>query len=242
MKEATRDAIDFWPHVKGAGVKSFYNGTADGFSIKEDDIIINEAVATPQSNKPASFESDERVVLRITDDSDNSIVAYASRKGLSFGKSNTFLFSNNIQLQEDVSYSAMIRREVDAEFMPDIDVSRIEFSGRDVSNFISFKYSRLPRKITSLEDYCEMPSWSMEAVYAYGHIIAFKKMARGQVSDPALVNDFNMQIEEVKNYRYRRDERGPHSIPILGSGGSGRGESPFPGNYSVGLVDPFDLF
>ena len=242
MKEATRDAIALWPHVKGAGVKSFYNGTADGFSLTEDSIIINEAVATPQSNKPPSFESDERVVLRITDDSDGSVVAYASRKGLLFGKSNQFLFSDDVQLREDVSYSASIRREVDAEFMPDIDVSRIEFSGRDVSNFIAFKYARLPRKITSLEDYCEMPSWSMEAVYAYGHIIAFKKMARGQVSDPALVNEFNTQIAEIKNYRYRRDERGPHSIPILGLSGSGRGDSPFPGNYSVGFVDPFDLF
>ena len=142
--------------------------------LKEDDIVINEAVVTPQQTKPSNFEADERVVLRITDDDSNQVAAYASRKGLTFGKANTFLFASNFQFREDTTYSALIRREVDAEFMPDVAISRIEFNGRDISNFIDFKYSRLPRKITSVEDYCEMPSWTIEGVFAYAHIIAFK--------------------------------------------------------------------
>ena len=123
--------------------------------------------------------------------------------------------------------------------MPDIAVSKLEIKGRDTDNYVDFRYAKLPREMTSTDDYCEMPSWTMEAVYAYCQILAFKKMTRGQVADGALVNDFNMKIEEIKQYRYARDGRGPHSM--LGLDRSSYSGSPFPGNYAVGYVDPFDL-
>ena len=213
-------------------------GWPDGFRLNEDQVVVNTADITPSGTRPPDFEDDERVVLIITDDS-NNLVGYASREGLSFGRPNTFFFSENLQLREDLSYTATLRRRLDDPVPRNLDVSKIEISGRDTSNFIRFKYARLPRKMTSLEDYCEMPSWSMEAVYAYGHIIAFKKMTRRQIADPALVNEFKDQTAEIKNYRYRRDERGPHSM--LDSGSSVAEASPFPGNFAVGYVDPFDL-
>ena len=237
MKEQTRDAIDLYPELPRAGVKTFYSGSGDSFRLTEDNVIVETASVTP-SGIPSNFEADERVVLRVTDDSTGEVVAYGSRVGLSNG-ANSFFFSRTIQMREDREYSAIIRREVDAGFMADINVSKIELLGRDVNNYIDFKYSKLPRKITSLEDYCEMPSWSMEAVYAYGQIIAFKKMTRGQVADPGLVNDFNSKVAEIENYRYKRDERGPHSM--LDGFGQGVSGSPFPGNYAIGYVDPFDI-
>ena len=234
MKEATRDAIDLFPKVANAGIKSFYSGSSS-FSLSQDNVIVDTADITPES-LPDDLESDDRVILVI--ESGDEIIANATALGLSQG-SNKFFFPNVIQLRERVNYTArIIWHSVGRPVPVTIGVSRLELHGRDVSNFIDFKYAKLPRKIESLEDYCEMPSWSMEAVYSYGLILAYKKMTRALTADPGLVNEFNGKIKEIEDYRYRRDSRGPHSML-----GDGRrvDNNPFPGNYAVGYVDPFDL-
>lgn len=230
MAEQTRDAIDFWPKVTKEDSEEVYKGDPT-FQLTEDSVVFR--VAADVSEVPTAFEDDERVILRILQGSD--VVGEGARENLSTNY-NVFYFPHFIQLREDVDYTVTVERADGGS----IAIDEIRVDAKIEPESVDVRYAKLPRPMTKLEDYCEVPSWALEAVYAYAHIIAQKKMSRNPNADRGLVAEFNTAIQDVKDFLYKRDERGPHQLPMLG--GRRNTGNPYPGNYSVALVDPHDIF
>ena len=230
MKESTRDAIDFWPIVIKDESQGAHNGVATNWQVNEDSVLLG--VNAQVTTIPSLFEADERLIMNLLDGSE--VIGTGAREGLSQG-ANEFAFPNPVQLREDVLYSVEVLRANGTA----IDLDSIEVFTSLEPDVISFKHAKLPRVMASREDYCEMPSWSLEAIYSYAHILAQKKESRNPTPDRGLVAVFNDDIQDIKDFLFKRDERGPHQLPTLG--GNRSHGWPYPSNYGYGVVDPFDL-
>ena len=229
MKEATRDAIDFWPIVIKDDSSQSHSGNARNWDVNEDSVL--QGVSATITTIPVTFETDERLIMNLIED--DEVVGVGAREGLSQG-ANQFFFPNPIQLREDVFYTVEVVRSNGTA----IDIDSIQVFVSIEPDVIAFKHAKLPRVMGCRTDYCEMPSWSLEAVYSYAHLIAQKKVTRNPMPDRGLVAVFNQDIQDIKDFLFKRDERGPHQLPILGGRSHGW---PYPSNYGYGVVDPFDL-
>ena len=231
MAEQTRDAIEFWPTVTVEDSAVGYAGSSTDFMLTEDNVMFR--ISATISEQPSGYEADERITLNLVDADDN-VIAEGSREGLVTGV-NDFYFPDFVQLQEDTEYSVQVLRASNGNELP---VSRIEVLVREVPSSVQIHYARLPRPMKTRKDYCEIPSWALNAVYAYAHILAHKKMSRNPVPDRGLVAEFEREFENVKSFLYKRDERGPHSY----MGGGGRINNwPFPSNYGTAYGSIFDF-
>ena len=234
MAEKTRDAMDFWPEVAVDNFTTVYIGIPQNIILQEDNVLF-QAEATILS-LPSGFEKDERFTLKVYDE-DDAEVAEGARKGLAVGTNDFSLpsFPDMVQLREDVAYRVRVFR---ADSGDEIPTSKVSLIARDAAPSVEVRNACLPRPMTKRTDYCEIPSWGLPAVYAYGHILAQKKMSRNPNPDRGLMEEFKMEIENIKSYKFKLDERGPHSLT-----GRNRGRSwNFPGNYGHSGPSPFDLF
>lgn len=229
MKEATRDAIDFYPIVIKDNSQGAHNGMPTDWQVNEDSVLMSVNAQIPTI--PVGFEADERLLMNLYQD--DEIIGQGAREGLVIG-TNEFLFPNPFQLREDTLYSIRIFRANGNEVVP----NTIQIFVSLEPDVVAFKFAKLPRIMDSREAYCEMPSWSLEAVYSYAHILAQKKESRNPMPDRGLVAVFNQDIQDIKDFLFKRDERGPHQLPVLGGRSHGW---PYPSNYGYGVVDPFDL-
>ena len=118
-------------------------------------------------------------------------------------------------------------------------VSEVELTARENPESVEVRHAKMPRPMTTRESYCEMPVWSLPAVYAYAHILAQKKMSRNPNPDRGLVAEFREEIQNIMDFKYKQDERGPHSMTTLA--GSRSGGWNFPGNYGTAGPSPFEI-
>lgn len=239
MKEATRDAIDFWPTVTREDSRSIHSGAPSDWTLTEDGVVFH--ITANFSAVPTGMEADERVILNLYEGDGESVtselISQGSREGLVPG-ANKFDFPRNVQLREDMTYSVRaFRADADIEVFP----STIDVTARDNPESVELRIAHLPRPMEKDSDYCEMPSWALNAVYAYGHIIAQKKQSRNPNADRGLLMELKDEIAQVKSFMFKRDERGPHSVPTA-TGSRAHGNWPYPSNWGLSALDITDLF
>ena len=229
MAEQTRDAIEFWPTVDVEDSALGYAGTPADFMLTEDNVMFR--IEANISEQPTGYEADERFTLRLEDENCN-LIAEGAREGIRSG-ANEFNFPDFVQLQEDTEYTVRVLRANGNE----LPVSRIEIFVRETPSSVLITYAKLPRPMMSRKDYCEIPSWAMNGLYAYAHILAQKKMSRNPNPDRGLVAEFKEEYENIKSFLYKKDERGPHSY----MGESRQRAFPFPSNYGHAVGSLFDF-
>ena len=241
MKEATRDAIDFWPAVDRADSRTVHTGTPTDWQINEDAIILG--INTNFTLLSSLYEEDDRFTLQISETDGGRIIAEAGKEGLTDG-TNVFGFPRPLQLREDTRYRVRVHspqyrvrvQSPDTVLTPD----SIDVTAQTPEESVEIRYSHLPRRMEKATDYCEMPSWSINGVYAYGHIIAQKKQSRNPNADPGLMIEFKEEMASIKKFIFARDERGPHAVPTVAGNRAG-GNWPYPSNWGYSAVDVFDL-
>jgi hypothetical protein len=234
MAEKTRDAIDFWPQINVDDFSSVYTGLPRDIILQEDNVLF-QVQANIQA-LPSGFEQDEQLTLKIFDEDDRMIVEGA-REGLIVGTNDFTLpeFPDMVQLREDVAYTTRVFRADNGDEVP---VNRITLITRDIPPSVEVRNACLPRPMVKRTDYCEIPIWAMNAVYAYAHIIAQKKMSRNPNADRGLMEEFLMEVDNIKSYKFKLDERNTGSLML---GNRRRGWN-FPGNYGTAGPSPWDLF
>ena len=186
MREATRDAIDFWPSVTKDDSQVSYTGPPGNWKLNQDNVLYR--VLASFSEIPSNFEADERLTLQVLDGT--TVLAIGARDGLVLN-TNEFHFPTFTQLREDVFYSVKVLRGNGQAITPDFITVIVRLDPESVE----FRYVKLPKPMETNQDYCEMPSWSIEAVFAYAHIIAQKKMSRNPNADRGLLAEFDDQID-----------------------------------------------
>ena len=231
-REAVRDAMDVYPRVTRADTESGYSGMAANWEVQEDAPL--HSICVTVSGIPSNLEDDERLILELLSGED--VVATSGKEGLDSGQ-NVFEFLSRHQLREGTMYTVRLTR-VDTETTIDVDSIDVTVSSQPES--IIVKYARYPKPMEKDSDYCEMPLYAHEGMYAHAHVLAQQKKSGNPNPDPGLVNNFAMKKKEVADFLFKRDERGPHQMSAALSG-SRAGGSPFPGNYSRALIDPSDL-
>ena len=231
MAEQTRDAIEFWPAVDVEDSALGYAGTPTNFMLTEDNVMFR-IEANISNAQPSGYEADERITLRL-EDGNNNLIAEGSREGLVTGL-NEFYFPDFVQLEEDTGYSVRVLRADNGNELP---VSKIELFVRATPSSVQIPYAKLPRPMKKRTDYCEVPSWALNGLYAYAHILAQKKMSRNPNPDRGLVAEFEREFENIKSFLYKKDERGPHSYM---GGGRRISGSPFPSNYGTAVGSIWD--
>ena len=229
MQESTRDAIDFYPQVIKDDVTTAHNGLPSNWQINEDSVLTS--IDADITQIPVGFESDERLIMYVL--SNGEEVTRGAREGLSQG-TNEFVFPNPTQLREDTLYTVTVERANGNA----IDIDMIEVFVAIDPDVVVFKQAKLPRIMDSRDSFCEMPSWSLESIYSYAHVLANQKATRNPTPDAGLVKVFNDSIDDIGSFLFKRDERGPHQLPTLSGRSSGW---PYPSNYGYSVIDPFDL-
>ena len=232
MREMSRDAIDLYPRVTRDDTKRIYNGKPTNWQVQADAVVY--FVFVDLSSLPSNLEDDELFVLQLLDGNDE-VIAEGSRVSLDRGK-NEFPIVNPIQIREGQTYSVRLQRPYKDTT---IDVDSIQVDVKSDPESLDFRFAAYPKVMEKETDYSEMPEWAHEGMFAYAMDLAFKKMTRSFRSDPSLKLDVNQEKEIVKDFLYNRDERGPHQVPV--AGGNRSQASPFPGNYSVATIDPWDI-
>ena len=223
MAEKTRDAIDFWPEINVDNFSTIYTGQPRHIILQEDNVLSQ--VGAKILSLPSGFEQDEQLILRVFDE-DDEVVIEGAREGLEIGTNDFSLpkFPNMVQLREDVDYTVRVFR---AENGNEVPVNQVSLTARDTPPSVEVRRACLPRPMKKRTDYCEIPVWAMPAVYAYGHILAQKKMSRNPNPDRGLMEEFLMEIENIKDYKFKLDERNTGSLML---GNRRRGWN-YPGNY-----------
>ena len=230
MTEKTRDAIDFFPEVSVDNSVTAYSGRPTNIVLQEDHILIRIDVTIP--SLPSNFEEDERLHLRMRD-ADNKTVAASGITGITAG-THEFRLTELSQIREDTTYNVTLTRAITNT---DITISRVTLIARNVQPAVEVRRACLPRPMETRDDYCEMPAWSLPAVYAYAHILAQKKLSRNPNADAGLLAEFRMEIENIKAYKFKVDERNVGSL----MGMNRRRSWNYPGNYGHAGPSPFDL-
>lgn len=233
MAEKTRDAIDFWPEITVDNFSTIYTGLPTNIILQEDNVLFQ--VQARILSLPTGFEADERFVLQITDE-DNEVVIEGAREGLVVGLNDFTLpeYPKLVQLREDIAYRVRVFRATNGNELP---VNQVVLIARDAPPAVEVRQATLPRPMEKRTDYCEIPVWAMPAVYAYAHILAQKKMSRNPNPDRGLMQEFLMEVENIKQYKFKLDERNTGSL----MGMNRRRGSNFPGNYGHAGPSPFDL-
>ena len=232
MAEKTRDSIDFWPMLSKEDSTVGFKGNPTDWRLNEDNVMFR--VDAHIASIPTGFEQDERLVLNVLN-SDDEVVAEGAKEGLVVGY-NEFYFPEFVQLEEDTDYTVQVIR---ADNENELNVTEIELWVRENPESVECRRARLPREMEKRTDYCEMPVWSHEAVFAYAHIIAQKMMSRNPNADRGLLNEFMTAIEDVKAFKFKQDERGPHSMAMIG--GNRSSNWPYPSHYGTAGPSPFEL-
>ena len=234
MREATCDAIEFYPAVNNPDSYTGYSGGPSYWLLQKDAIV--QQIFANISEVPSNVEDDERFILQISQDDDDEVVGEAALEGLSKG-SNCFQVPDLIQLREDVRYNVVVIR---ADGGSDIDVDTIQLEVKTDPERVEVRHARYPKPMEKSTDYCEMPEFALPACYVYAADLAFKKMSRSITSDPGIMNELEREIAKIKKFLFARDERGPHSVmPSLS--GNRPSNWPYPGNWGHYGPDVFDL-
>ena len=234
MREATCDAMDFWPKVTVGDTKQGYSGRYEDWTIQKDAVVRD--VAAYISDFPSSYEDDERFIVEVYNHTTDEIVGNGAREGLDRGL-NDFQFPDFFQLREDTRYSVRVVR---ADGGDTIDIDSILVTVKEDPESIAIKHASYPLPMEKDTDYFELPEFCIEATYVYAHILALKKQSRNPVTDPGLMAELRSWIADIKTHTYARDERGPHSVAAVG--GNRDAGWPFPSNYGYSSVDILDLF
>ena len=230
-KEKLQDAIELYPTVSPSDTEALNVGRPTGWTVNADHVV--HSVCCYISSLPSNLEADDRFICQLVHE--DSVIGDGAVVGLDTGR-NDFPFVEVVQIREDTEYSVRVVR---ADGDQTIDVDSIEIVVHLDPESLEVRFASYPRIMQKDSDYCEMPEFSLEGTLAYGHVIAHQKKTGGR-PDPGLLAVVEQQKMECKKFQFARDERGPHSVmPVLD--GNRYSGSPFPGNYSRGFVDPFDI-